>query len=163
MQQIVRQTADKEEIDVEKLKVNEIYPVGLQLDKALENPGSDYDVILRDGDEVVVPERTTTVRIQGEVLFPNTVHFVSGKPVRYYVRQAGGFNENARRSKVYVLYLNGTASTGMNARVEPGCEIVVPRRPERDKLTATEIMSISSSAASVAAMVATIVNLVIKK
>ena len=163
LQQIVRQTADKEEIDVEKLKVNEIYPVGLQLDKALENPGSDYDVILRDGDEVIVPERTTTVRIQGEVLFPNTVHFVSGKPVRYYVRQAGGFNENARRSKVYVLYLNGTASTGMNARVEPGCEIVVPRRPERDKLTATEIMSISSSAASVAAMVATIVNLVIKK
>ena len=135
----------------------------LQLYKALEFPGSDYDVILRDGDEVIVPERTTTVRIQGEVLFPNTVHFVSGKPVRYYVRQAGGFNENARRSKVYVLYLNGTASTGMNARVEPGCEIVVPRRPERDKLTATEIMSISSSAASVAAMVATIVNLVIKK
>jgi protein involved in polysaccharide export with SLBB domain len=146
-------------IKVDKLKVSEIYTVGLELDKAIANPGSDYDILLRDGDELIVPEKTTTVRVQGEVMYPNTVHYISGKPVGYYVRQAGGYSESSRRSKVYVLYMNGTVATGPSAKVEPGCEIIVPKKPERDKITASEIMSIGSSAASIAAVVATIVNL----
>ena len=159
---ISRMAAQQDKTDsikVDKLKVSEIYTVGLELDKAIANPGSDYDIILRDGDELIVPEKTTTVRVQGEVMYPNTVHYISGKPVGYYVRQAGGYSEASRRSKVYVLYMNGTVATGASARVEPGCEIIVPKKPDREKLTASEIMSIGSSAASIAAMVATIVNL----
>jgi len=146
-------------IKVDKLKVSEIYTVGLELDKAVANPGSDYDIILRDGDELIIPEKTTTVRVQGEVLYPNTVHYISGKSVGYYVRQAGGYSETSRRSKVYVLYMNGTVATGPAAKVEPGCEIIVPRKPEREKISASEIMSIGSSAASIAAVIATVVNL----
>lgn len=151
---------DKEDsIKVDKLKVSEIYTVGVELDKAIANPGSDYDIFLRDGDELIIPETITTVRIQGEVMYPNTVHYISGKPVGYYVRQAGGYSETGRRMKVYVLYMNGTVATGPTSKVEPGCEIIVPRKPERNKITASEIMSIGSSAASIAAVIATIVNI----
>ena len=156
---VTQATSSSDSLDVNKLKVSEVYTVGLELDKALANPGSDYDMILRDGDELIVPEVATTVRIQGEVLYPNTVHYISGKHVRYYVNQAGGFSNRARRAKTYVVYMNGTVSVGANAKLEPGCEIVVPARSDRDKLTTAEWLSIGTTAASITTMVATIVNL----
>lgn len=160
MSKIVTQSvSSKDTLDVNKLKVSEIYTVGLELDKALEHPGSDYDVVLRDGDELIIPEVASTVRIQGEVLYPNTVHFISGKPVSYYVRQAGGFSHKARRAKTYVIYMNGMVSLGPGSKLEPGCEIVVPGRSDKDKLTTGEWLGIGTSAASITTMVATIVNL----
>lgn len=160
MARIVTQSvSSRDSLDVNKLKVTEIYTVGLELDKALAHPGSDYDVVLRDGDELIIPEMASTVRIQGEVLYPNTVHFISGKPIRYYVRQAGGFSTRARRAKTYVIYMNGTVAVGAAAKLEPGCEIVVPARSDKDKLTTGEWLGIGTSAASITTMVATIVNL----
>lgn len=160
MSKIVTQSASsRDTLDVNKLKVTEIYTVGLELDKALAHPGSDYDVVLRDGDELIIPEIASTVRVQGEVLYPNTVHFISGKPVRYYVRQSGGFSHKARRAKTYVIYMNGMVAVGAGAKLEPGCEIVVPGRSDKDKLTTGEWLSIGTSAASITTMVATIVNL----
>ena len=160
MARIVSQTvSSSDSLDVNKLKVSEVYTVGLELDKALAHPGSDYDMILRDGDELIVPELSTTVRVQGEVLYPNTVHYISGKPVRYYVNQAGGFSNRARRAKTYVVYMNGTVAVGSGAKLEPGCEVVVPARSEKDKLTTGEWLAIGTSAASITTMVATIVNL----
>ena len=159
MSKIVTQSASsKDTLDVNKIKVSEIYTVGLELDKALQHPGSDYDVVLRDGDELIIPEMASTVRIQGEVLYPNTVHYISGKPVSYYVRQAGGFSTKARRAKTYVIYMNGTVAVGAGARLEPGCEIVVPGRSEKDKLSVGEWLGIGTSAASITTMVATIAN-----
>ena len=160
MSRIVTQSmSSSDSLAINKLKVSEVYTVGLELDKALANPGSDYDMILRDGDELIVPELATTVRIQGEVMYPNTVHYITGKPVRYYVNQAGGFSNKARRAKTYVVYMNGTVAVGSWAKLEPGCEIVVPARNDKDKLTTGEWLSIGTSAASITTMVATIVNL----
>lgn len=152
----------EDSLQLNKLKVGEIYTVGLQLDKALAHPGSDYDIVLRDGDELIVPELASTVRVQGEVLFPNTVHYISGKPVRYYVRQSGGFSTHAKRNKTYVVYMNGTVAVGGNARLEPGCEIVVPAKDEKNKLTTGEWLGIGTSAASITTMIATIVSLFMK-
>lgn len=149
----------QDSLTTSRLKLPEIYTVGVEMDKALANPGSDYDVVLRDGDEIIVPEILRTVRIQGEVLHPNTVHFISGKRVGYYVRQAGGYSQKAKRSKTYMLNMNGTVSVGRGAKLQPGCEIVVPQRPEKQKLTTGEWIGIGTSAASVATMIATIVNL----
>ena len=160
MARIVAQTlSSSDSLDVNKLKVSEIYTVGLELDKALARPGSDYDMILRDGDELIIPELATTVRIQGEVLYPNTVHYITGKPIRYYVNQAGGFSNRARRAKTYVVYMNGTVAVGAGAKLEPGCEIVVPARSDKDRLTTAEWLGIGTSAASITTMVATIVNM----
>ena len=154
--------SSKDSLDQDKLQLEDVYTVGLELDKALAHPGSDYDMVLRDGDELIVPEMSTTVRIHGEVLYPNTVQFISGKPVSYYVNQAGGFTTRARRAKTYVVYMNGTVAVGSGARLEPGCEIVVPSRAERNKLSTGEWLAIGTSAASLTTMVATIVNLIKK-
>ena len=159
---VAQSTSSKDSLDVSKLNLDEVSTVGLELDKALAHPGSDYDMVLRDGDELIIPEMTTTVTIQGEVLYPNTVHFISGKPVSYYVRQAGGFTNQARRAKTYVVYMNGTAAVGSGAKVEPGCEIIVPTRAERNKLTSAEWLAIGTTTASITTMVATIVSLFIK-
>jgi len=157
---LVNQKSGKDSIDTKKLKINEVYSVGVEIDKAVEHPGSKYDLFLRDGDEIVIPQTPNTVRIEGEVLFPNTVQFVPGKNVAYYVNQAGGFGNRAKRSKVYILNMNGTVSLGLASRVEPGCEIIVPSKPERREMTTGEWMSIGSTSASIATMVATIVNLI---
>lgn len=160
---VTQSVSGKDSLDVNKLMLYDVYTVGLELDKALANPGSDYDVVLRDGDELIIPEMTSTVRIQGEVLYPNTVHFISGKPVSYYVKQAGGYTTKARRAKTYVVYMNGTVAVGNGAKLEPGCEIIVPARSERDRMTTGEWLGIGTTAASITTMVATIVSLFFKK
>lgn len=157
---LATQTASKKDsLDMEKLQVEDIYNVGLELDKALKDPGGNYDLVLRDGDELIIPEMASTVRIQGEVLYPNTVQYVNGKNVNYYIKQAGGYTERARKTKVYVVYMNGTATVGKNAKLEPGCEIIVPTKPEKEGLRTGEWLAIGTSAASVATMLATIANL----
>lgn len=155
----IQTVSSKDSLDKEKLQIDDVYTVGLELDKALMNPGSDYDMVLRDGDELIIPDMATTVRIQGEVLYPNTVQFIKGKPVSYYVEQAGGFTSRARRAKTYVVYMNGTVAVGSGARLEPGCEIIVPAKANRDKLSTGEWLAIGTSAASLTTMVATIVSL----
>lgn len=160
MAQIIKQGTDaNDSLSIKKIKIPEVYTVGVEMDKAIAHPGSDYDMVLRDGDEIVVPEAATTVRVQGEVLYPNTVHFISGKSVGYYVRQAGGYSIQARRAKVYVVHMNGTVSVGHGSKLEPGCEIIVPRRSDRNKLTTGEWLGIGTSAASITTMIATIISL----
>lgn len=159
MSRIINQNTGRDSINTRKIMVSELYSVGLELDKALANPGSEYDMILRDGDEIIVPEYTSTVRIQGEVLYPNTVQYIKGKPVRYYVKQAGGFSTHAKRLKTYVVHMNGTVSVGLGAKLDAGAEIVVPNRPEHNKLTTGEWLGIGTAAASISTMIATVVNL----
>ena len=156
---VTQSESSKDSLNVEKIEVDEIYTVGIELDKALANPGSDYDIVLRDGDELIIPALSNTVRIQGEVLYPNSVQYIAGKSVSYYVSQAGGFTTSARRNKAYVVYMNGTVAVGAGATLEPGCEIIVPARQEKSRMTTGEWLGIGTSAASIATMVATIVNL----
>lgn len=160
MAKVVTQGNGKDSLDARKLIVSEIYTVGVEVDKALSKPGSDYDMVLRDGDEIIIPEKPTTVRVQGDVLYTNTVHYLSGKNVRYYVEQAGGFSERAHRSKTYVIHMNGTVSVGMRAKVDPGSEIIVPAKAERRKATSGEVISVGSSVASLAAIVVSILNMI---
>lgn len=160
MGRMAMQNMDKDSTLVDKLKVSELYTIGLELDKAIANPGSFYDIELKDGDELVVPEQTSTVRIQGEVLYPNTVHYLHNKKVSYYINQAGGYTDDARRVKVYVIYMNGKVSTGLFAKIKPGCEIVVPTKREREKMSMSEVLSIGSSAASLSTMIITIASLI---
>ncbi|MCR5548011.1 MAG: SLBB domain-containing protein [Bacteroidales bacterium] len=160
---VAQSVSSRDSLDVNKISIDDVYTVGLELDKALSRPGSDYDIVLRDGDELIIPEMTSTVRIQGEVLYPNTVHYISGKPVSYYVEQAGGYTTRARKAKVYVVYMNGTVAVGSGAKLEPGCEIIVPSKAEKEKLTTAEWLGIGTTAASISTMIATIVSLFINK
>lgn len=150
-------------IDVDKLDLGSTYNVGIELDKALASPGSEIDVVLREGDRIVVPQYLNTVKINGEVMYPNTVSFIDGKKVKHYIEQSGGYTSNAKKSQAYIVYMNGTIARvkgrGKNI-VQPGCEIIVPAKPDRKGLSLPEIMSIGTSTASLATMIATIANLI---
>lgn len=144
-------------IDYGSLQLGDTYTVGIQLDKALEQPGGDFDIVLREGDQLFVPEYNATVKISGDVFFPNTVSFTSGKNYKYYVDQAGGFGNRAKKSKTFIVYQNGTigvASKG--AKPEPGCEIVVPSKKRRNPLNLASLVTMGTSLASLAAMVVAI-------
>ena len=156
---IVQAVQENDKKTQEKFQVPDSYPVGIELDKAIANPGGDEDVLLREGDRIIVPQYNGTVKINGAVMYPNTVSYVEGKSVAYYIDQAGGFASDAKKSNTYILYMNGMlAKVGHNAKVRPGCEIIVPTKIQ-SRMSLTETLSVGSSAASIAAVIATIASL----
>ena len=144
----------------ELTEIPETYPVGIELDKALKNPGGDDDIVLREGDRIIIPTYNGTVKIEGEVMYPNTIAFKEGKSAKYYINQAGGYNRYAKKSMAYVIYMNGTvAKVSDGAKIRPGCEIVVPQKALNRKMGVSEYLAIGSTAAAIATMGATIGNL----
>lgn len=149
----------KDSEKIKKFEVPEYYSVGIELDKALANPGCDADIVLREGDKIIVAQYNGTVKINGAVMYPNTVGFQKGKKAKYYINQAGGFSQKAKKSQTYIVYMNGTiAKVSQNAKPKPGCEIVVPEK-EINKMTIAEKMTIGTSVASIATMIATLANI----
>ena len=145
--------------DLEKFNVPDEYPVGIDLSEAIKHPGSDEDLVLREGDRLVVPQYNGTVKINGAVMYTNTVGYEKGKRASYYIDQAGGFASDAVKNKAYIIYMNGkVAKVSHGAKVQPGCEIVVPAKLKR-KMSMAETMSLGTSMSSIAAMIATIANL----
>ena len=155
LQQVGQQSKEEE---IKKFQVPNTYPVGIELDKALADPNSDANIVLREGDRLILPQYTSTVKVNGAVMYPNTVSYIKGKGVGYYVNAAGGYSRNARKSGAYVIYMNGMVSKSSKAKVEPGCEIVVPSKIRR-RSSPAEILGIGSSMSSIAAMIATIANM----
>ena len=148
-------------LDVKKLDLGNTYFVGIELDKAIAEPGGDADIVLREGDRLIIPEYNGTVKISGDVMYPNTVAYEKGKRASYYIDQAGGWGDRAKKSNTYIIYMNGTvAKVGHNAKIMPGCEIVVPSKPKKDARTLAQILTIGTSVASLATMIATIANIV---
>ena len=145
-----------------RLDLGDTYPVAINLERAMQNPGGDDDVRLREGDELVVPQFSNTVKISGEVMYPISLNYEKGKSLKYYIKRAGGFADRAHKSHVYAIYMNGSVQQlGRRASkdIQPGCEIVVPTKPQRDKMSPQEMMTIGTSTASIATMIATLVNL----
>jgi protein involved in polysaccharide export with SLBB domain len=150
----------KQTQQLRKYEVGETYPVGIDLEEAVRNPGSDEDIVLREGDRIVVPTYTGTVKVNGEVLYPNTVVYEEGKGASYYINQAGGFSTKAKKRQAYIIYMNGkVAKVSHNAKPQPGCEIVVPAKAV-NKTTLAETLSIATSVGSFAAIIATIANII---
>lgn len=156
----IQQSAESaKNAELEKFNIPDEYPVGIDLKEALKNPGGDEDLVLREGDRLIVPQYDGTVKINGAVMFANTVPYVKGKRASYYIDEAGGFASDAVKSKAYVIYMNGkVAKVSHGARIYPGCEIVVPSKLKR-KMSVAETMSLGSSMSSIAAMIATIANM----
>jgi protein involved in polysaccharide export with SLBB domain len=158
-----QRNSGRDSIDVKKLMTNANYPVGIELDKALKNPGSEDDPILREGDRIVVPRYDGTVKINGEVLYPNTVYFKEGKDADYYIDLAGGTTSTAKKSQTIIIYMNGmVARADRKHKPRPGCQIVVPTKRQRRGMGLTEWLSVGTSAASLGTMFATIANLLKK-
>jgi protein involved in polysaccharide export with SLBB domain len=147
----------QDSIDVKRLDLGSVYYVGIDLEKAVANPGSDDDIVLREGDHLTVPTYNNTVRISGAVMYPNTVSFSSGKKLKYYVNEAGGYGDRAKKSRAYVIFMNGQVKRLKSKHaggIMPGSEIVIPVK-ERHPWSLQNTLSI----ATLATMVATIANI----
>ena len=147
-------------IALSKIDVARMYNVGIDLQKALANPGSHYDLVLQDGDEIFIPEQQSVVKISGDVMFPNAVIYEPGKNFKYYIDMAGGYGQTAKKNKAYIVYMNGTVAKAKgNTPIEPGCVIIVPSKPQSDGTNWDKILAMATSFSSVAALAATITNI----
>ena len=136
----------------------DIQYVGIDLEKALKNPGGPDDIILREGDVLTVPYYNGTVKISGGVMYPNIVTYNKRMSLDSYIRQAGGYSRLAMKNRPFVIYMNGKVASGRWAKIEPGCEIVVPERPEREPLSVQSLLGISTSVASLALLILNMVK-----
>lgn len=144
------------------IRVEDTFSVGIDLEKAMAQPGSEYDLVLREGDVLSVPKLNNTVKVNGAVMMPNTVGYLSDKNANYYLDQAGGYALNAKKSKKFVIYMNGQVARikgRSKDKIEPGCEIIVPSKKNK-RVNVGEILGYASSFGSLATMFATISNLI---
>ncbi len=152
----------KDSLNTDMLNIEDTYFVGIDLEAALANPGGEADLVLREGDILLVPQYNNTVRISGNVLYPNTVTYSPNMTVRQYVQQAGGYGFRSKKSKAYIVYMNGKVARARQMAkgvVHPGCEIVIPKKRDKDG-NLQEILGIATTATSLATTMATIGNLV---
>ena len=151
-------------IDSLGIGVEDTFTVGIDLEKALTNPKGSADLVLREGDVVFIPKNTNTVTINGAVMVPNTVSYMKGKDVDYYLNQAGGCSDNARKSKKFIVYMNGQVTKVKGSgkkQIEPGCEIIVPGKAKK-KGNIANILGYATSFSSLGMMIASIANLIKK-
>lgn len=147
----------KDSLMIDETEISESYYVGIDLQKAILHPGGDDDIVLREGDVLDIPTYNGTVKISGAVMYPNTVTYSKGMTVGKYIDNAGGYAYRAKK-RPYIVYMNGKVATGLSARVEPGCEIIVPQKPERSGTSLSEVLGITTSVVSTAAMVTTLIR-----
>ena len=148
---------EKDSISWNKMEMSNSYPIGIDLEKALKEPGGQYDIVLREGDRIDVPEYNGTVRISGDVQFPNTVTYVKGKGAKWYIENAGGYSESAKKKKAFIVYPNGMMDVlAKGTNVEPGSEIIVPSKKKKhvDLSALTTISVALTPLTTIAALIA---------
>lgn len=153
---------NRDSLGIASVSLSNVYTVGIDLENALANPGSDADIVLRDGDVISIPEYNGTVKVMGAVMYPNSVTFQPGKSLKYYTKAAGGFDNNARKNRAFVIYMNGMVASGMSAEIRPGCIVIIPSKAYREPVKWNEVISMLSSTASVSAVVLSAINLATK-
>ncbi len=154
-------TSGNDSIGENEIKIPDNYIVAIELEKALANPGSDDDVVMEEGDELIVPAYDGTVRISGAVMRPNTVVYKKGMKFCDYIENAGGFGFRAKKRKAFVIYANGKVAVrkiGRNPKIEPGCEIIVPMKNKDRMLSFPEVLSMGSSLTSMLGMITYMIN-----
>lgn len=163
--QTISERGSKDSISSELVDVSRFYSIGIELDKAMADPKSDYDLVLKPGDRLIIPEFDNTIKINGAVMYPNTVLYKKGEKVSFYIDQAGGYSDLAEKKRAYIVYMNGTVTKakGSNKNViQPGCEIIIPSKERKEKMTLAETISIGTSVTSMASVVALLVNALTK-
>jgi protein involved in polysaccharide export with SLBB domain len=158
VRQILQEKGDS--VAYGKLDLDNNYPVVIDLEKAMKDPNSSANILMRDGDQIFVPEYNPIVRVSGDVMFPNTLFYEDGKNWKYYVNEAGGFGHRAKKSKSFIVYQNGKASlVKKGAKPEPGCEIVVVSKKQKKPWRVAEVVGALTGLTSLASMVTAIAYL----
>lgn len=151
----------RDSISTASLETSIEYTVGIELAKAIENPKSEYDIVLRENDRLIIPEFNNTIKINGAVMHPNTVLYKKGESFKYYIEQAGGYSDLAEKKRAYIVYMNGmTAKVKGSSKdlIKPGAEIIVPTKEEREKMSLGQTIALGSSITSMASVIALLIN-----
>lgn len=155
----------KDSIQAQKTQPIESDMVDIRLEKIMQHPGSKYDILLDSGDVLSVPRLLETVGVTGEVLRNGSVRYQSGRSLKYYIANAGGFSPNSLPGKTYVVYPNGAVDVTSHflgfrcyPKVKPGAQIVVPLKPEKKGMSTIETIGITSSIVSMAALIITLIK-----
>ena len=157
--QQARRAQRDETMTLAGVALQDVYPVGIDLEAALANPGSDADLVLRDDDVIFIPQYNGTTRVMGAVLYPNTLTFKEGKSIKHYIKAAGGFDDKARRRRTFVIHMNGIVESGMRAEVRPGSIIIVPTKPYHEsKFDWGDAASVFTGTGSMTALMITAIN-----
>lgn len=164
MEAVQKILTDKgDSITYSKLDLDNNYPVYIDLEKAMSNPGGEADILVRDSDQIFVPEYDPVVRVSGDVMFPNTFYYEAGKKYKHYVYEAGGFGHRAKKSKTFIVYQNGKAGlVKKGAQPEPGCEIVVVSKKKKESFNMGQLTTAFTGIASLASMV-TAIGVMVRK
>lgn len=157
--QLLRMSTTSDSLDTSKLEISDIRFVGIYLDKALANPGSEWDLVVQEGDRLIVPLFNNTVSVQGEVMYPNTVGFKKGEKLNYYINQSGGYSLRAKKDRVFAIHMNGTVTRVKSAKdIEPGCEILVPAKRKRQQLSITQILSLGMTFVTLGSVIVSVMK-----
>lgn len=157
--QLLRMSTTSDSLDMSKLEISDIRFVGIYLDKALANPGSEWDLVVQEGDRLIVPLFNNTVSVQGEVMYPNTVGFKKGEKLNYYINQSGGYSLRAKKDRVFAIHMNGTVTRVKSAKdIEPGCEILVPAKRKRQQLSITQILSLGMTFVTLGSVIVSVMK-----
>ena len=129
--------------------------IGINLDQILKTPGLKSDLLIEDGDIIIIPKKLETVRLRGELLYPTTVRHSPSRGLKYYINSAGGFDLKAKRSSTYVVYANGDVARtkkflffNLYPKAEPGCEVIVPKKSEKNPLAVSQILNFTTGLAA---------------
>lgn len=131
----------------------------------MASPGCPDDIVLREGDQVTIPQFSNTVKVSGEVSYPISMNYKKGERLSYYIKRAGGYGNRAKKNGVYAIYMNGAVQKINKAgtkSIEPGCEIVVPTKKQGKKMSSAEIVALTSGAASLSSVIIAIISLIKK-
>ena len=161
---LMRRQLGEEMMDSLGIDIEDTFTVGIDLERALRNPKSSSNIVLREGDVISIPKNTNTVTINGAVMVPNTVSYLEGKDIDYYLNQAGGYSDNAKKSKKFIVYMNGEVTRvkgNGKKQIEPGCEIIVPSKSKK-RTNVGEILGYATSFSSLGMMIASVANLIKK-
>lgn len=139
------------------VKIKETEAVAIDLEEILKNPGSENDLLLEEGDVLSVPKLLQTIRMRGDVVYPTTLRYQSGKSLKYYINRAGGFERRANRKQTYVVYANGAVkrTTGFLGirkypMIEPGAEVIVPTKGPKIPLRLGDVVGVTTGLATLA-------------
>ena len=159
--EMIKRGSANDSISMASLDTDSEFFIGIDLAKALANPKSNYDIVLKPDDKLFIPEFDNTIKINGAVMYPNTVLYQKGQSLKDYINQAGGYSDQAQKKRVYIVYMNGTIAKAKGSSkdlLKPGCEIVVPTKEQKQKMSTGEVIALSSGVVSMASVVALLIN-----
>ena len=142
-------------LNEDQISIGQSEAIGINLDEIIQNPESKSNLLLQEGDLLIIPKKQETVRLRGMLLYPTTVRFKNNKSFKYFINSAGGFDVNAKRSGAYVVYANGDVSRtkkflflNIYPKIEPGAEIIVPAKPIKSPIGVSQILNYTTGLAT---------------